>query len=138
MYPFLGPGRTPDDVEKARAALEKVYHDKGYTTVSVQIPQQQGRGGVVFLEVAENKVGRLRVKGSRYFSLDAIKKAVPSLAEGKVPNSNDLTREFLALNQWPDRSVTMTPDSIRPGVEPGTVDVDLIVKDTFPCTAAWN
>ena len=67
------------------------------------------------------------MKGSRYFSLDAIRKAVPSLAEGNVPNFNDVTREFLALNQWPDRRVTMTQDNIRnPGVEPGTVDIDLI------------
>ena len=38
VYPFLGPGRTPDDVEKARATLEKVYHDKGFQTVSVLVP----------------------------------------------------------------------------------------------------
>lgn len=129
VYPFLGPGRTVDDVEHARAALEKVYRDKGYQTVSVQIPQQQGRGGVVFLEVVEAKVGRLRVKGSRYYSLDAIRRAVPSIAEGKVPNFNDLTRETIALNQWPDRRVTPV---MKPGAEPGTYDIDLNVKDTFP------
>ena len=47
VTPFLGPQRTVDDVEQARAALEKIYHDKGYQTVSIQVPQQQGRGGVV-------------------------------------------------------------------------------------------
>jgi hemolysin activation/secretion protein len=49
-----------------------------------------------------------------------------------VPNFNDLTQEFIALNQWPDRRVTVGPDSIRPGVTPGTVDIDLMVKDTYP------
>jgi len=133
VYPFLGPGRTPEDVTKAAAALEKVYHDKGYATVSVQIPEQHGRGGVVFLQVVETKVGRLRVKGSRYFSLDAIRKSLPSLAEGQVPNFNDVTREFIALNQWPDRQVKMGQENIHnPGVEPGTVDIDLIVKDSSP------
>lgn len=129
VYPFLGPGRTVDDVEHARAALEKAYRDKGYQTVTVQIPQQQGRGGVVFLEVVEAQVGRLRVKGSRYYSLDAIRRAVPSIAEGKVPNFDDLTRETIALNQWPDRRVTPV---MKPGVEPNTYDIDLNVKDTFP------
>ena len=38
VYPFLGPGRTPGDVEDARAALEKAYKDKGYQTVVVQVP----------------------------------------------------------------------------------------------------
>src|ERR1700683_3063467 len=39
VYPYLGPGRTKEDVEKARAALEKAYQDKGYQTVSVQVPR---------------------------------------------------------------------------------------------------
>ena len=29
VYPFLGPDRTTDDVEKARAAPEKAYNAKG-------------------------------------------------------------------------------------------------------------
>jgi len=82
VYPYLGPGRSADDVEGARAALEKAYQDKGYQTVSVEIPKQDVRGGVVFLQVNENTVGRLRVKGSRYFSLEQIRNGVPSLAEG--------------------------------------------------------
>lgn len=129
VYPFLGPARTNEDVEQARAALEKAYRDKGYQTVTVEVPPQQVRRGVVVLQVLENKVGRLRVRGSRYFSLDQIKKQSPSLAEGTVPNFNDVTRDIVALNQWPDRRVT---PSLRAGVEPGTVDIDLTVKDTFP------
>src|SRR4029079_8489455 len=53
VYPFLGPARTPDDVEQARVALEKVYHDKGFQTVSVVVPQQDPRRGIIRLEVIE-------------------------------------------------------------------------------------
>ena len=53
VYPFLGPNRTSDDVEKARAALEKAYHDKGYQTVSVAVPQQNVQSKVVTLKVTE-------------------------------------------------------------------------------------
>ncbi|KAB2639022.1 MAG: ShlB/FhaC/HecB family hemolysin secretion/activation protein, partial [Verrucomicrobia bacterium] len=53
VYPFLGPGRTADDVELARVALEKAYHDKGFQTVSVLVPQQDPRRGVIRLEVVE-------------------------------------------------------------------------------------
>jgi hemolysin activation/secretion protein len=79
VYPFLGPMRTEQDVESARAALETAYRDKGFQTVTVEIPPQHGRGGVVVLKVVENRVGRLRVKGSRYFSLEEIKRRAPSL-----------------------------------------------------------
>ncbi|WP_407181344.1 ShlB/FhaC/HecB family hemolysin secretion/activation protein [Bradyrhizobium sp. STM 3562] len=129
IYPFLGPNRTADDVEKARAALEKAYHDKGLQTVSVAVPQQNVAGGTVILKVTELKVGRLRVKNSRYFDLDKIKQGAPSLKEGTVPNFGDVTKDIVSLNQWPDRRVT---PALRAGVTPGTVDVDLNVEDTAP------
>jgi len=129
VYPFLGPGRTSQDVEGARAALEKAYHDKGYQSVSVEIPPQNPRKGIISLNVVESTVGRLRVHGSRYFSLAEIKRKAGSMAEGRVPNFNDVTRDIIALNQLPDRRVT---PELKPGIEPGTVDIDLTVKDKFP------
>jgi hemolysin activation/secretion protein len=72
------------------------------------------------------------VKGSRYFDLDTIRKGIPALAPGSVPNFDDLSRQLTGLNQWPDRRVTITKENIRPGAEPNTVDVDLTVKDTYP------
>jgi hemolysin activation/secretion protein len=129
VYQFLGPNRTSEDVEKARAALEKAYHNKGYQTVSVSVPPQNARRGFVILKVAENRVGRLRVRGSRYFDLDKIKGKAGSLQEGTLPNFNDVTKDIVSLNQWPDRRVT---PSLRAGVAPGTIDVDLNVEDKHP------
>ncbi len=129
VYPFLGPGRSSDDVEAARAALEKAYAAKGYQTVAVEIPQQQVKDGVVTLTVVEGKVGRLRVRGSRYFDIEAVKEAAPSLAEGTVPDFNAVSEDIIALNQIPDRKVT---PSLRAGATPGTVDVDLTVEDKLP------
>jgi len=129
VYPYLGPGRTAEDVDQARAALEKAYQAKGFQTVSVQIPPQQVTGGVVILQVIEGKVGRLRVKGARFYSPEQIKAAAPSLAEGTVPDFNKVSRDIVALNQLADRRVT---PELRAGVEPNTVDIDLNVKDTLP------
>jgi hemolysin activation/secretion protein len=129
VYPFLGPGQTIRSVDAARAALQKLYSDKGYQTVSVIIPPQHVVSGVVTLQVVEAPVGRLRINGSRYFSLDKIKQQAPSLAPGKVPNFNDIKHDIIALNQWPDRTVIPT---LQAGVTPRTVDVDLNVHDTLP------
>jgi len=129
VYPFLGPGRTPGDVDKAREALEKVYHDKGFQTVSVLVPQQDPRRGVIRLEVVEGKVGRLRVNGARFFLPSSIKREAPSLAAGGVPNMNQVGKEIVGLNRLADRRVTPV---LRPGVEPGTVDIDLNVEDKRP------
>jgi hemolysin activation/secretion protein len=129
LYPFLGPGRTLEDVERARAALEKAYSDRGYQSVAVAIPRQTVRDGVVALEVTEGKIGRLRVRGARWFSPFDIKRQATSVAEGTVPNFNEVVRDIYLLNQVPDRRVTPV---IRAGAVPGTVDVDLNVEDALP------
>jgi hemolysin activation/secretion protein len=129
LNPFLGPARTLEDVEKARAALEKAYADKGYQSVAVAIPQQTVRDGVVTLQVTEPVVGRLRVRGARWFLPSDVGRLAPSVAEGTVPNFNDLVQDVVALNQLPDRRVT---PALRAGRVPGTIDVDLDVQDTFP------
>ena len=129
VYPFLGPGRTPADVEQARAALEKAYQDKGFRAVSVSVPEQSGRGGVVLLEVREGTVGRLRTSGARYYLPSHIKAQARSLAEGKVINFNDVQRDIVALNQLPDRRVE---PKLNPTEMPGVYDIELKVKDKLP------
>ncbi len=132
LYPFLGPGRSTDDVEKARKALQDYYASKGYQTVAIQIPPQHVVNGVVTLKIVENKIGRLRVKGSRYYSLNAIKSEAPSLTPGAVPDFNAVSSDIVALNQQPDRRIT---PALRAGATPGTVDVDLNVDDHLPLHA---
>lgn len=133
IYPFMGPYRTNQDVEDARAALERAYQAKGYQTVSVQTPDQSMtdvlKKGVIVLKVTQMPVGRLRVVGSRYYLPSDIKAQAPSLAEGSVPNFNEVTKDIVSLNQLPDRQVT---PALHPGITPGTIDFDLNVKDKLP------
>jgi hemolysin activation/secretion protein len=126
----LGQGKTIDDVETTRARLEQVYRDAGYGTVLVDIPEQDVEEGVVRLRVTEGRVGRLRVSGSRYFSLGKIREGVPSLAAGAVPHLPKVQEDLNALNRASsDRQVSPV---LRPGKTPGTFDVDLKVADEFP------
>jgi hemolysin activation/secretion protein len=129
VYPHLGQQRGPDDVESARAALEKSYHDKGFQTVSVVVPQQDPRRGIIRLEVVEGKIGRVRVNGARFFLPSQIKREVPSLAEGGVPDLDQVGKEIVSLNRIADRRVTPV---LSPGVEPSTFDIDLNVDDELP------
>ena len=129
VYAFMGPGRTRDDVEHARAALEKAYHDRGYQSVVVEVPAQTVADSVVRLHVVEAAVGRLRVTGSRYFSPDFIRTQTPALKEGQVPDFNAAQKQLADVNRLGDRRVTPL---LRAGQAPGTVDVDLKVSDTLP------
>lgn len=129
VYDFMGEGKTIDDVEKARAALEKTYQDAGYLTVSINIPQQEVNKGVVKLEVLEGKVERLRVKDAHYYSLGVIKERVSEFAEGKVPNFTAAQQQLATVNRGSNRQVSPI---LRPGKSPGKVEVDLKVQDQLP------
>src|SRR5688500_15276320 len=129
VYPHLGENKTLEDVERARDALERAYHDAGYLTVLVSIPQQKVDEAVVRLQVTEAPVKRLRVVDSRYFSPADIKAAIPELAEGKVPHFPEMQKQLGNLNRSADRRVTPV---LRAGKTPGTVEVDLKVKDQLP------
>jgi hemolysin activation/secretion protein len=133
VYPFLGPDRTRADVDSAREALEKAYHDRGFQSVVVEIPPQTVTDNIVRLHVIEAPVGRLRVVGSRYFSPEEIKHEAPSLKEGSTPDFRQTQKELADLNRIPDRQISPV---LRPGKIPGTVDVDLKVKDELPLHAS--
>ncbi len=128
VYDFLGEGRTVGDVKKARDALEQVYGGHGYPAVQVTIPPQAATNGIIHLQVQENPIGRLRVVNSEYHSISEIKEQVPSLAEGQVLNSAAAQNDLIALNQG---GVIAKPE-LKPGIAPGTVDMDLQVTDHPP------
>ena len=130
VYPFLGPDRSLDDVENARAALQKVYEEKGLKTVFVEVPQQNVVAGRVRLAVAEARVGTVTVAGAKHTSDDRVTSALPSIAPGAVPNLDMFSNELIALNtRSADRQVS---PELKAGAEPGTVDVVLAVEDKLP------
>ena len=130
VYPFMGPGRTARDVELARQALVKVYQDKNISSVEVTVPPQHpNAAGLVYLTVTELTVGQLRVTGAKFTDLNGIKKQVPSMAAGSLIDFAQAEKELVGLSQLPDRRIT---PAVQPGIEPGTVDVNLEVKDNLP------
>lgn len=68
VYPFLGERRSFQDVEKAQLALQQAYRDRGFGTVTVDLPEQRADTGVIRLQVWEGRIVRTRVTGSRYYS----------------------------------------------------------------------
>ena len=129
VYPFLGETKTIEDVEKARAALEKTYQDAGYLTVSVSIPQQEVNAGIIKLQVTEGSVEKLRIKDSQYTSMAEIKWRVGEFSEGKVPHFPTAQTQLGTVNRGQNRQVTPV---LRAGKSPGKVEVDLKVQDKLP------
>jgi hemolysin activation/secretion protein len=134
VYPHLGPRRTIADVERARGSLEKTYRDAGYATVLVDIPEQKVSGGSVSLRVTEGRLSKVHVKGSRYYSLNRIRSQLPALEPGTVPHMPVLQEQLAVVNRASaDRQLTPV---FRAGDTPGTVEVDLRVRDELPLHAS--
>ncbi|WP_222846804.1 ShlB/FhaC/HecB family hemolysin secretion/activation protein [Chitinolyticbacter meiyuanensis] len=129
VYPHMGPDRSLQDVYAARDALLKVYQERGFQSVVVDVPAQRVVDGVVRLEVSESTIGRVRVTGAQYTAPLLIRDQVPALAEGKVPDFNAAQQQLTALNQTAGRQVVPL---LRPGVLPGTLDLELKVEDQSP------
>lgn len=132
VTPFLGEKRHFSDVEGARKALEDAYQKAGFQSVFVEIPEQKVIGGAIRLHVLEGRVGQTKVTGSRYYELGQIRAGVPQLAPGSVPDFNELQKEMAEVNKLFDRQVSPI---LTAGKVPGTIDVNLSVKDSLPLHA---
>jgi hemolysin activation/secretion protein len=135
VYPVLGPDKTIADVEKARVALEAAYHDAGFLTVTVSVPEQKVNDGVVRLNVTEGVIERTRVTGAHYTLPSRIRAETPSTAEGVVPDFTEMQRELAAVSRAPGVRVTPT---LEPGRRPGTTALELKVSDTSPVAASLD
>ena len=126
---FTGAGKTAADVEKARDAVEKLYHDAGYPAVLVNIPEQTIKNGIVKLQVIESRIGRVKISGNRYFTSDKMMRDLQSFNPGEMLYLPKVQQEIGRLNRNQDFKVEPV---MTPGSEPGTIDVDLKVDDRFP------
>lgn len=129
VYPHVGPGRSVEDVEAARADLEKAYHALGYDSVVVAIPQQSASAGIIRLEVTEARIGAVKVTGVSGGAARRVIAGLPALGEGAVPNLTKAQGEITELNRLPNRQVTPL---LKPGQQPGTLDVELKVDQKSP------
>ncbi len=129
VTPFLGYTRDMAQVEAARGALEKAYQGAGFLTVFVDVPEQKVDDGIVVLKVVEGRIERLQVSGARYYSQGYIRDRVTELAEGTVPNFNEVQRQLALVNRGEERRVQPV---MRAGLAPGTVEAELKVDDKLP------
>lgn len=134
LYPYLGAGRDLQVIESARDRLQALYKQKGFPIVVVSIPQQNVVGGTVKLQVIEGKIDRVKITGNEYFSRRDIRRELPSLAAGYPLNMDQVRSEVDAANRLnPYRSLLPV---IRPGRYPGTMELELKVRDRLPVHAS--
>lgn len=132
LTPFTGKTRDFGDVQRALEALEAAYHARGYSVVTIELPEQELNRGVVLLRVVETKIGRVSVSNNRYFDEANIRRSLPALLEGRTPNLPQVSANLKQANESPSKQVTL---KLQGSDTDGEVDAVLDVKDESPWKA---
>ena len=128
----FGTNVTFNDIRTALGDLQMAYRERGFVTVSVGLPPQKLTNEVVKIKVTEGRLAAINVKGNNHYSTENVLSALPSLHTNMLLNSHVFQRELDLANQNRDRQVYPV---IGPGLEPGTSELTLKVKDRFPLHA---
>ena len=118
-----------DGIETVVTELGKAYHERGYVTVAVNVPQQKLTNATVKLQVLEGRLADIKVAGNRYFSSNNVMRSMPSLRTNLVLNGLVFNTELNRANANQDRQIYPV---IGPGLDPDTSELTLNVKDRLP------
>jgi hemolysin activation/secretion protein len=129
VSPFTGSNKDFGDVQRALEALEGEYRRRGYGVIQVALPEQDITRGVVRFTIIQPKIGKVTVEGNRHFSEANVRRALPSVKEGEVPNSNAIARNLQIAAEHP---IKQTSVLLRSGASEGVVDVNVRVTDSRP------
>ena len=117
------------DIRGLLGELQMAYRERGFVTVSVALPPQRLTNDMVKIKVTEGRLATVTVKGNKNYSTENVLRALPSLHPNMLLNSHVFQTELDAANANRDRQIYPV---IGPGVDPGTSELTLKVKDRFP------
>jgi hemolysin activation/secretion protein len=115
-------------LSQMRRAVVERYRDAGHPLVDVYVPEQDVSNGVVKIEIAEFRTGRVVAKGNRYFSDALLEREMP-LEPGQPIRESDVLNGLALLNANPYRRVDVI---YEPGTAQNTTDVVLQTQDRLP------
>ncbi len=132
LAPFTGSQRHFRDVEEARKALQQRYLDRGLSTVTVVIPEQEVSQGIIRFRVQENRIAKISVFGAYHHDDANIRQSMPNLREGEVPNLVRIAESLRLANENPSKETHLL---MRPTGNPGEIEALIRVDDEKPWKA---
>ncbi|MBL8381500.1 MAG: ShlB/FhaC/HecB family hemolysin secretion/activation protein [Burkholderiales bacterium] len=132
VAPHRGAQRDFGDIQRALEALEAAYRARGYSAVSVQLPEQEVNAGSVRFRVVEGRVARINVEGNQHFSRANVLAALPSLTLGQVPNARAISEAVQLANENPAKQAEVV---LAVGEKEGELEVNVRVTDERPWRA---
>ena len=130
LIKYTGSFDDLSTIYDAANALEQAIKAKGYSLMSVVIPQQSVKNETIRLKTEGFKISSVDVTNNKHFSAENIKRSVPSLIVGENPNLKSVQRSLAVSNLHPSKRVSVNFLSQDKDAE--TVGAILRVTDQSP------
>jgi hemolysin activation/secretion protein len=127
--PFIGVGRTPEDLEELRYRLTRKYVDAGYINSGALLVTPQPVEGRVTYRLVEGSLSEIRVSGTGRLDPDYVRDRI-LLSAGPPVNTHALQERFRLLLQ--DPLIERLNGSLGPGLKSGEGRLDLQVERARP------
>jgi len=133
ISPYENKYLTFKEIKNIASKITELYIEKGYITSRAYVPPQDLSKGIFHINVLEGKTGQIIIQGEHpFYTKNYILKFLKPLKEEKVFNKKLLERALLLLNDSKKLKVTA---NLKKGKTPGTTDIILKVKSSFPFDA---
>ncbi|TCJ20387.1 ShlB/FhaC/HecB family hemolysin secretion/activation protein [Parasulfuritortus cantonensis] len=126
---YQGKELNLDGLNEAADVIKSFYRQHEYFLAQAILPPQEIKDGVVHIQVVEGAIGKAHIKmaeGARLKESMARKYMDTMLPTGTLITETGIEKPLLLLNDLPGVTVRST---IRPGVETGQADMDVVVGD---------
>lgn len=104
---YTGPQKDFGTLQEAVDELEGAYRSRGYTLVTVVLPEQELERGTVVMHVIEPVVRDILVEGNRHYSRDNVLNVLPTLKIGAPPRIAAISENLRAANENPARKLNV-------------------------------
>ncbi|WP_230950082.1 ShlB/FhaC/HecB family hemolysin secretion/activation protein [Burkholderia cepacia] len=117
---LAGDAQSFTDLQRVAGRITAYYRERGYVLARAYLPKQDIENGVVRIEIAEGRYGRIAIENhSRVFDA-VLRQPLATLHPGDVVHGASLERSLLLLDDLAGVGVRGT---LRAGASPGTTDL---------------
>lgn len=121
------------DLQRAAERITAYYRERGYVLARAYLPKQDIEDGVVRIEVAEGRYGKIEIQNhSRVFDA-VLRQPLSTLHSGDVVRGSSLERSLLLLD---DLAGVGARGTLRPGEAPGTTDLVVEAERAAPASGS--
>ena len=130
LAPFLSSEASIETLQKATAALETLFRDRGFGLHRVSLPPQE-LGDRVRLDIVKFTISKVTVSGRQKLDESNIRSSVPELQEGATPNFKRLAIQTGIANENQGKQIQV---ALKESVDPDKIDANVVVTEGKP----WN